>query len=114
MADILKLLVAIVILIAAVFGFYYFSAEASTLIRVLGILVALGVALFIASRTTVGGNVLGYVHDTRVEVRKVVWPSRQDTRQTTLLVMLMAVVVAIILWGFDSFLRWAVGSITLS
>ena len=111
MADTIKLFVALVIAIAAVAAFYIYKEEASTLVRVLGLLVALGGALFVASKSRIGGNALGYISDTNVEVRKVVWPTRQETVQTTLLVLLMVVIVAIILWGFDSALGGIVSSI---
>ncbi len=111
MADTIKLFVALMIAIAAVAAFYIYKEEASTLIRVLGLLVAAGVSLFVASKSQKGGNALSYISDTRVEVRKVVWPTRQETVQTTLLVLLMVVIVAIILWGFDSLLGNVVQSI---
>ena len=56
---------------------------------------------------------LSYVRDTQIEVRKVVWPSRQETVQTTMIVLLMVMVVALILWAFDSLLGWAVRALTL-
>jgi preprotein translocase subunit SecE len=111
MADTIKLLVALIIAIAAVAAFYIYREEASTLIRVLGLLAAVGVSLFVASTSRIGGNAVDYIGDTRVEVRKVVWPTRQETVQTTLLVLLMVVIVAIILWLFDSALGKFVQSI---
>ena len=70
-------------------------------------------AVFIASRTAIGSTVLSYVGDTQVEVRKVVWPTRQETLQTTLIVLLMVMLVALMLWAFDSLLGWAVRSLML-
>ena len=70
-------------------------------------------ALFIIAKTAVGKVMLGYVGDTKTEVRKVVWPTRQETLQTTLVVLVMVMIVALILWGFDSLLGWAVRSIML-
>jgi len=47
-----------------------------------------------------------YIGDTQIEVRKVVWPTRQETLQTTLVVIVMVIVVAIMLWAYDSLLGW--------
>ena len=112
MADNIKLIVAVVLMMAAIALFYTFS-EVSTLLRVLGLLAVAGISLFIASRTAVGSNVLSYIGDTNVEVRKVVWPTRQETVQTTLVVILMVMVMALLLWGVDSLLGWAVRALTL-
>lgn len=111
MADNIKLIVAVIIMIAAIFVFYTYS-EFSTLLRVIGLLAAAGLSLFVASRTTVGATAFGYIGDAQVEVRKVVWPTRQETVQTTLLVLLMVMIVALLLWGFDTMLGWAVRALT--
>jgi preprotein translocase subunit SecE len=112
MADTIKLIVAVVLLMTAIAMFYMFP-EYSTLLRVLGLLTAVGLSLFIASRTAKGGTVLSYVKDTQVEVRKVVWPTRQETLQTTMIVIIMVIIAALILWAFDSLLGWAVRALTL-
>ena len=112
MADNIKLTVAVALMAVAIILFYTYS-EYSTLVRVLSLLAAAGVSLFIASKTAVGSNVLSYIGDTNVEVRKVVWPSRQETLQTTLVVILMVMLVALMLWGIDSVLGWAVRALTL-
>ncbi|PHS67793.1 MAG: preprotein translocase subunit SecE [Methylophaga sp.] len=112
MADNIKLIVAVILLMAAIALFYGYP-EYSTLLRVLGLLAAAGVSVFIASRTAMGGTVLSYIGDTRVEVRKVVWPSRQETLQTTMIVILMVMIMALLLWAVDSVLGWAVRALTL-
>ena len=112
MADNIKLIVAVALLASAIALFYSY-AEYSTLLRVLGLLVAAGLSLFIASQTAVGSTMLSYVRNTQIEVRKVVWPSRQETVQTTMIVLLMVLVVALMLWGVDSLLGWGVRALTL-
>ena len=112
MADNIKLIIAVVLMASAITLFYTY-AEYSTLLRVLGLLVAAGLSLFIASKSMIGGTALSYIRDTQVEVRKVVWPSRQETMQTTMLVMLMVMVAALLLWAVDSALGWAVRALTL-
>ena len=108
--DTLKLMAALAILIAGVVGFYYFEDE-SQLLRVLGMLAIAAIALFIASTTDVGRRSQAFVKDARVEVRKVVWPTRQETLQTTLAVLIMVVIVAIMLWLIDLALGTGVNSL---
>jgi len=112
MADNIKLVIAVVIMASAITLFYTY-AEYSNLLRVLGLLTAAGLSLFIASKTTIGASTLGYISDTNVEVRKVVWPTRQETVQTTMIVILMVMVAAIMLWAVDSLLGWAVRALTV-
>jgi preprotein translocase subunit SecE len=111
MADIIKLIVAVIIMVTATVLFYSFE-EYALFIRVLGLLVAAGLALLVASKTAIGKTTLGYIRDTQVEVRKVVWPTRQETIQTTLIVVVMVFFAAIMLWAFDSLLGWAVRALT--
>ena len=112
MADNFKLLIAVIIMVSAITLFYSY-AEYSTLLRVLGLLVAAGLSVFIASKTAVGSTMLGYIKDTQTEVRKVVWPSRQETVQTTMIVLIMVILAALMLWGVDSLLGWGVRALTV-
>ena len=108
--DTVKLMTALLVLIAGVVGFYYFEDE-SQLLRVIGMLAVAALAFFIISTTDMGRRGLGFVKDARVEVRKVVWPTRQETVQTTIAVVIMVFVVAIMLWLIDMALGWGVSSI---
>ncbi len=108
--DTLKLMTALAILLAGVVGFYYFEDQPQ-LLRVIGMLVIAMVAFYIASITDIGRRSLGFVKDSRVEVRKVVWPTRQETLQTTLAVLIMVVIVAIMLWLIDLALGTGVNSL---
>ena len=111
MADKIKLVIAFALAVAALGGFYYFD-EQQQVVRVLGLLIGLGVAAFIASRTEVGGHAVAFTRGAVIEIRKVVWPTRKETVNTTLLVMVMVVVVGIILWVFDMFLSWGIQYLT--
>jgi preprotein translocase subunit SecE len=108
--DTFKLMTALLVLIAGVVAFYYFEEE-SQLLRVLGMLAVAVIAFFIAASSELGRRGLGFVKDARVEVRKVVWPTRQETIQTTMAVLFMVVLVAIMLWLFDMFLGWSVSTL---
>ena len=109
--DNLKLSVALTLMASAIVAFYAF-AEQSLLFRVIGLLTVIGISAAIAYQTALGKRAAGYVGDARTEVRKIVWPTRKETIQTTIIVMVMVVVVSIILWAFDVFLVWAVGFLT--
>jgi len=98
--DTAKLGLSLLVLIGSVVAFYYF-ADASKLIRVVGMLLAVGVAAAIALQTDKGRQVAGFVRDAQVEVRKVVWPTRQETTQVTFIVVIVVIVFAILLWILD-------------
>jgi preprotein translocase subunit SecE len=108
--DTVKLFTALLILIAGVGGFYYFEDE-SQLLRVIGMLVVAGIAFFIVSTTDIGRRGIGFARDARVEVRKVVWPTRQETLQTTVAVLIMVFMVAIMLWLIDLALGSGISSL---
>ena len=108
--DSVKLVVALLIAVAAMAAFYIYP-EQSALIRVGGLLLAAGVAVGIALQTAKGRNIWGFFHGAQIEVRKVVWPTRQETLQTTLIVVLVVVLVSIILWLLDMFLGWTIGTL---
>ena len=109
--DTFKLLMAIVILIAGIVGFYYYEAE-SQLYRVLGVVFAAAVAVAISSTTNLGQNLIGFGREARMEVRKVVWPTRQETVQTTFMVIVAVIIIGIFLWLIDMLLAQAIQMIT--
>jgi preprotein translocase subunit SecE len=101
--DTAKLAAAVLLLAGGIFAFYYF-AQYSVLLRVIGLLAVSGAAAAVALQTAPGRQLWQFATDARMEVRKVVWPTRQETLQTTLIVMLMVLVVGIVLWLFDTIL----------
>jgi preprotein translocase subunit SecE len=109
--DVVKWLIAGIVLFAGLAGFYYFS-ETSALLRVVGLLIAVGVAVFAVSSTDKGRQARGFIQDTHLEVRKVVWPSRQETLQTTGIVLVMVLIIALMIWLVDSILFWIVQTLT--
>ena len=105
--DLAKWIGAFVILGGGVAGFYYWSDE-SLLLRVVGLLVLSAAAVFVAVQTEKGRAAWEFVRESHTEVRKVVWPTRKETTQTTLIVIAMVGLVAIILWALDGLLAWLV------
>ncbi len=109
--DSFKLLLAIAVLIFGIVGFYYYEAE-SQLYRVLGVVFAVIVAIAISSTTNLGQNLIGFGREARMEVRKVVWPTRQETVQTTFMVIVAVIIIGIFLWLVDMLLAQAIQLIT--
>ncbi|MDD9979963.1 MAG: preprotein translocase subunit SecE [Gammaproteobacteria bacterium] len=105
--DLAKWVGAFVALAGGIAGFYYWSDE-SLLLRVIGLLVLSAVALFVAVQTEKGRATWDFVRESHTEVRKVVWPTRKETTQTTLIVIAMVGLVAIIMWILDGLLAWLV------
>ena len=111
MADKIKLIIAFAIAVAALAGFYILEDQPQV-VRVLGLLVGLGIAAFVASRSEAGAAALAFSRGAIVEIRKVVWPTPKETVNTTIMVMVMVVIVGIILWVFDMFLAWGIQLLT--
>ena len=108
--DWAKWAVVAAVVVAAVYANSYFSTE-SLLIRTIGLLVAAGVAGWIAAQTVRGRAFINLCLEARVEIRKVVWPTRQETTQTTIVVLIVIFIVALILWLLDWGLNRIVSSV---
>ena len=109
--DTVKLVLSVVILIGGIVGYYYFEEE-SALLRVAGVIVSLAAAIGIAMTTERGQELWRFIQGSRVELRKVVWPTRQETLQTTLTVFVFVLILSIFFWGLDFFLLWATRLLT--
>jgi preprotein translocase subunit SecE len=103
--DWLKWLVVLIILGTSIYANWYFSAE-SVLYRVIGFLLALAFAGLIAAQTAKGAATIELAIGARTEWRKVVWPTKQERNQTTLIVLVVILLMALMLWGIDSLLSW--------
>ena len=103
--DSLKWLLVALIVGAGIYGNSYFSDE-SLLYRVIGLLIVAGVAMSIAVTTARGDSAWTMIKGARTEIRKVIWPTRQETTQTTLIVFVFVIITGLILWGLDSVLGW--------
>ena len=84
------------------------GARLLVLLVVAAVLTALG----IAATTAVGRLFMAFLVESRVEVRKVIWPSRQETTQSTLVVVALVFVVGILLWTLDAVLFWGISLMT--
>lgn len=111
MADKIKLSLAILVIAASLFV-YYTQEEISVLFRVLGVFAGVIIAFLISAKTEKGADSIAFVRASVIEMKKVVWPSKKETTQTTLTVGVMVVIVGIILWSFDQVIGWGVRLLT--
>jgi preprotein translocase subunit SecE len=109
--DTVKLGAAVLLLAAAIAAFYRFDDQL-LVVRVLGLLAAAGLSVFIAAQSTTGRSIISFIGGAKAEVRKVVWPTRAETMQTTLAVILMVFLVGIFLWLLDMVLLWGIQILT--
>jgi preprotein translocase subunit SecE len=109
--DTVKLATTAVLLVGGIYAFYYFAGY-SILLRVVALLVVGGVAAAVALQTQPGRDLWQFIGAARMEVRKVVWPTRQETLQTTLVVIVMVLILAVVLWLFDLVLMAILQAVT--
>ena len=100
MTNKIKLALALILLIAGVVGFYYFADQA-LVVRILIVLVGIVAAGFVVTKTPLGQDGIGFVRESIKETKLVVWPTKQETIQTTVAVFLLVLVMGIILMLFD-------------
>ncbi|MFI3184684.1 MAG: preprotein translocase subunit SecE [Methylococcaceae bacterium] len=109
--DVVKQVFSVILVVAGVAAFYYFS-EMPLLYRVIGLIVVILVVGGMMLTTEIGRNVWYFILESKLEVRKVVWPTREETFRTTLLVFAMVLIVGFVLWLLDMFLFWGVRYLT--
>ena len=101
----LRWLVVIVLVVAGVVGNSVYG-DIDLLYRVLALISLALAAFWLAINTEQGASVWAIVKESWTEVRRVVWPTRAETQQTTLIVVALVILMAFILWGLDSFFGW--------
>jgi preprotein translocase subunit SecE len=108
--DLIKWMAVIALIAVGVIGNSYYANE-SLLYRVLALLGLSIFALAIVSQTIRGAAFLSLVKEAKAEIRKVVWPTPQETHQTTLIVVAVVLIAGLMLWGIDSGLSWVISKI---
>ena len=108
--DRLRWLAAVVLVVSGVGGNWYFQAE-SLFVRVGALLFVVGLSILIIWNSRKGQEIVSLLRESRSEVRRVVWPTNQETNQTTLIVLVIVLIFSLILWGLDSLLGWIISSI---
>jgi preprotein translocase subunit SecE len=107
MADKIKIALAALLVVAGLAGFYYF-ANSLAIVRVGSVLGGLVAAALLFWTTAPGKHFYAYAQESVDETRKVVWPTRKETVQTTAIVFAFVVVMALFLWAVDASLLWIV------
>ncbi|MDO5055687.1 preprotein translocase subunit SecE [Pasteurella oralis] len=95
-------ILVVAVIAGAALGNIYLVEQFSTPIRVVGVVILLLVALGIAALTNQGTKARHFFSESKIELRKIVWPSRQEATQTTFIVAGVTILVSLILWGLDS------------
>lgn len=103
--DVLKLMAAAGILVGGLFGYYWYL-EWSQPLRVLLVLGGTIAGVGLAMTSTQGRRLWAFIQGSRIEIRKVVWPTKQETTQTAIAVFVFTLILALFFWGLDSFLLW--------
>lgn len=110
MADKIKMVVALLLVVAGVVGFYVLK-DAAAVLRAMSLLIGVLAAVGVFWTTAAGKQLFGFSRDSIAEAKRVVWPSRKETMQTTGVVVLFAVVMALFLWAVDASLLLVVNKL---
>jgi preprotein translocase subunit SecE len=110
-SDNLKLAAAAILVIAGIAGYYFLGDQAAWL-RWLAVAAGIALALLVVALSRYGTALKQFFADSRVELRKIVWPNRQETGMTTLVVFVFLLVAGIFFWGLDLALAWATRALT--
>ena len=110
--DNVLMLLVVLILGTAIFGFYYFETEYNVAVRVGGMFAGMGLAIAVLMQTASGKAMWTYIKGSQVEMRKVVWPTRRDSVMTTIMILIVVLILGVFLWGVDALLLEAVQFLT--
>ena len=106
MLDIVKLLISAAALIGGLYAYYYYQDDIAQAVRVLMVLAGTAAGIGIAMTSTHGQRLWHFIQGSRVEIRKVVWPTKQETTQTAIAVFVFTLVMMLFFWALDSGLLW--------
>ncbi len=104
--DIIKLLLSAAALIGGLYAYYYYEPQIAQALRVLMVLAGTAAGIGIAMTSTQGQRLWHFVQGSRVEIRKVVWPTKQETTQTAIAVFVFTLIMSLFFWALDSGLLW--------
>jgi preprotein translocase subunit SecE len=108
--DSVLLLISVVLLVGGIGAYYQFQDLAITPVRVAGLIVVALVAAFIAGQSRQGATLFRFFKEADIERRKVVWPTHQETLQTSLMVIVVTIIISLFLAGVD----WLLGGLVRS
>ena len=114
MVNTVKLIVAFILVAGGIAGFYFLQGSTvafAELLRVLSVLLGLSLAAGVLWTSEHGKRFFGFAKDSVVEAKRVVWPTWKETYQTTGVVVLFAIVMALFLWAVDATLLFAINKL---
>jgi preprotein translocase subunit SecE len=109
--DAVKLAIAVAVAVGSIVGYYYY-ADYSSLLRTIGLLLGFALAVVVGLQSAQGRDLWRFIQGSRVEMRKVVWPTREEAIQTTIAVLLFALIMGVFFWLLDLLLLWVTRMIT--
>jgi preprotein translocase subunit SecE len=104
--DIVKLLLAAAAIIGGLYAYYFYAFQISLPLRVLMVLAGAGIGITVAMTSTQGQALWRFIQGSRVEIRKVVCPTREETTKTAIAVFVFTLVMMLFFWALDSGLLW--------
>jgi len=106
-ADVAKLVLALLVLVAGIVAYSWFGRDGSisSSVRLLGVLAALVISLAIAAFTALGRRVRNFIAESQFEMRKVVWPTRDETIKTTGIIIVVVIILSMLLGLIDLILK---------
>ena len=107
-ADIVRYAVSLLLVIGGIVAFYWFQDQWPTAVRVLAVVVGLVAATGVFLTSLKGAQTREFLSEARFELRKVVWPTREEAIRTTWVVIVVVIVIALMLAVFDFFIQAAV------
>ncbi len=99
--DTIKLLIAATALVGGLYAYYYYESDLAQAVRVLMVLGGTAAGIGIAMTSTQGQRLWHFIQGSRVEIRKVVWPTKQETTQTAIAVFVFTLVMMLFFWLLD-------------
>lgn len=109
--DLIKSVLAAALIVAGI-GAYYYYPDTSVLVRAVGVVASLAIAIAVFFTTTRGRELWRFIQTSRIELRKVVWPTRQETLQTSVAVIVFALIMGVFFWLLDMLLLWVTRFLT--
>ena len=106
MLDTIKLLLAAVALVGGLYAYYYYETNVAQALRVLMVLGGTIAGIGIAMTSVQGHRLWHFIQGSRVEIRKVIWPTKQETTQTAIAVFVFTLIMMLFFWLLDSGLLW--------
>ena len=111
MLDSLLLLISILMLLGGIGAYYYYQDMALPAVRVGGLIAVAGFASFVAAQSEKGGTFFRFLKEADIERRKVIWPSHEETMQTSMMVVIVTILISLLLAGIDYILGAVIRSL---